>query len=195
MSMPKIKSALEIALEKTQEVKISDQELLEKKIKNTSLEIASQFLKDSEYDMAKSLKAIDKKYYRLAVDTIQDVLLKNIILPVTDLQKNDLDKIFSGLNIIKKNTNKLNKIFSELDQLFQQYKQQKETLLEQLKRQMEPVIQQTQKQIAEQMGTNVVIDPLQHPEFQKQYKNYLNQINGQFTEYLNKIKDIIRSVD
>ena len=193
--MSKIKSALEIALEKTQDVKITDQELMEKKIKEVSMETASQFLKDNKFDMANALKNIDKKYYRLALDTIQDIFLKNIILPVTDLQKNNLELVFSGLSVIKKNTNKLNKVFSELDQLFQQYKQQKESVLEQLKKQMGPMIQQTQKQIAEQMGTNVVIDPIQHPEFQKQFKNYMNQINGQFTEYLNKIKDLIRSID
>lgn len=195
--MGEIKSALEIALEKTENVK-GDRTLLEAaENKKTGQRIASKYLEDpenKENDLNRHIKAYSGKQQKQVKDGIFETLLNNITLPQDSPDEGRMHAIEKGMHTLISDKRFVSSIFQQIVQLLNQYVQNKQQIRDHLKQQFAQKLQQKEQEIASRLGTEVHLDPESDPEFAAYFKQHLSQLTGQFEEALGQGKAQLRKV-
>lgn len=184
--MGKIKSALEIALERTESVKVDKQSAGQFEAKQKGKKLANEFLGGT----VKSLEEEIKKYSGAEKESIRqgifDVLVSQITLPVT---KDDLKRIESaghGLHTIIGNK-RFGDIIKQMAQLLTQYLDEAGQYEEAIKRQYAPKLRQKEEELSRRFGRKVKLDPFQDPEFVAFFNQNLNALK---TNYQNAIDQV-----
>ena len=106
--MTEIKSALEIALEKTQGIQGDKETLKNSKLKNDGKKLASAFLDPASdvdervvLDKMKSLTSDEQKFYK---EGFSDAMLANLTLPAIDTYSEKLKILEKGFQAVLKET-------------------------------------------------------------------------------------------
>ncbi|WP_455381338.1 DUF6657 family protein [Salinispira pacifica] len=185
--MARIKSALELALERTQDVQGDRSKLEEHEEKQRGRRVYAQLTENPELDVRKALQEASQKNARWAEEGFFDALLANINLPNDASELSRLPVLKRGVEAIVKDR-KVGQIFSQLEQFFQQYLDNKQQLIEQLRKQFEPRLRKKEEELARQMGQRVRIDPASDPEFAGALKQYLGGLQNQFNEVVEQVR-------
>jgi hypothetical protein len=85
-------------------------------------------------------------------------------------------------------------MLGQLEGFFSQYLENQEDLIERMKQQFAPHLQQKQAQLQQQYGPNFTLRPEQDPEFMKLLDKQLGQLDEQYTNILNQVKDQIKQI-
>ena len=194
--MAKIKSALEIALARTEGVQSDKGKLLEHDAKQEGKRIASKFLNEpngGDTDIRKKIQSYDGNKQKWIREGIVQTIISNISLPH---QEEDLDR----LSLIEKalietlgEKKQLSGMFQQLKQFFTQYLENKEQLFEHLEQQYAPKLQQKTRELSSQMGSEVVLDIHSDPEFLNLLKQNQSRLDEQFQEAMDGFKQQISS--
>ena len=83
--MGEIKSALEIALERTKSVEVNKEFVEANKFQKEGKSLVSKFLDDTTVNLGEGLKKYDKKQVQWVKEGIFQVLLANLVLPQEQL--------------------------------------------------------------------------------------------------------------
>jgi len=197
--MSKIKSALELALERTAEVKV-DKEAVRKdgfirKGKSTAGKYLSNPKSISLKDEIDLLNGDEQMWLR---DGIVETLLANLTLPRYQSDLNRFPPIAEGLKSIKRdkksNGKNLEYLMNQYADLFKQYLDNLAQLEEQLRTQWEPRLRQKEQQLKQQSGQAVKLTPEQDPEFAKVLNEELAKMDAQYAEVLAQGKAEIRKM-
>ena len=194
--MAKIKSALEIALSRTEGVQGNKDKLLEHDTRQEGKRIASRFLNEpdsDETDIRKTIQSYDRNKQKWIREGIVQTILSNISLPQ---QEEDVDK----LSLIEKalietlgEKKQLSGMFQQLKQFFSQYLENKEQLFKHLEQQYAPKLKQKTRELSSQLGSEVVMDINSDPEFLNLLKQNQSRLDGQFQEALDDFNQQISS--
>lgn len=196
--MAQIKSALEIALEKTHDV-VGDKEKIEADaaIKDGK-KIASGFLNiggDGEKaDLKEALRSLSGKKLEWAREGMLQVFLANIVLPFDESFAERLGAIFRGLTELGGDRKKLALIAQQLEKFFRQYLENKTKIREQLEQQYAPRLRQREAQLSQQVGAKVRVTPMQDPEFVSVLQKNFAGLEERYQEALGGLKDELRSM-
>ena len=192
--MGEIKSALELALERTMNVQ-SDKKLIEKNnaidegrraafdymekkdIKDTSLE---KLTKDSSKEKQVWLK-----------EGIFKVLISNLKLPEDESSFIKINKIRDGFAAIAENKKEILFLFSQVEQVFNQYLQNKKSVIENLNNNFAEKLKEKEELLSKQLGAKVTLKPENDPEYKEYLHKITNQLDQQYQEVLLKIKSEI----
>lgn len=194
--MAKIKSALELALESTADIKF-DKEASEKKDAYKSGQvIASRLLNDptSNLDPIKELSKYKGDIQKEAMRGASEVLLSRLVMP---RENNDLAKLTpleSAFNKLSSNHPAIKDIFSQLKGFFQQYIDQAEQLLTNLMTQLEPQIRQKEQMLKEQHGPDYQFNPHDDPQFMKILEDQSTHLKQQYEDMLKNIKAELKTL-
>ncbi|MFN3966462.1 MAG: hypothetical protein ACK4JE_02030 [Endomicrobiia bacterium] len=194
MSENVIKSALEIALEKAKNIKVSDKELERIKYIEEGKKIAGQYLVKEKYNInsvLKSYKEVSKKYI---LESIESVFLSNIVLPKTKTAKKEIRKALEGMVSIKENKQLALQICGEIDQLLDNYRKYVEENYRHLKKEFQAQFEDTRKAVENQLGIKVKVEVESNPEFQRQWREIISQIDSQYTSVLEEYKQRLKSI-
>ena len=197
--MSKIKSALELALERTANVKIDKKAVRKEEYTRKGKSAAGQYLNDpksvSLKDEIDSLKGDDQAWVK---GGIVDTLLANLTLPRNEDDLSRLPLIVDGLKSLGKSrsseSKNLDYLMSQYADLFKQYLENLGRLEEQLRAQWEPRLRQKEEQLKKQTGQTVKLTPEQDPEFGKVLSEELSRIDAQYAEVLSQGKEEIRKM-
>jgi len=189
-----IKSALEIAMEKTKDLKVDTKALAQTASRNAGKKLASAYLADpAEFNFGKELTALPKDQRDEARYGAFEVFAARIQLPI--MANSELDNElavlaggFKALNAALLGEKKIQTIFEELTAFLKQYFENAKKLDESLRKQFAPRLKQKEQQMAMQMGRPVQLDPMQDPEFAAIYKQNAQQLKGQYQQALDGIK-------
>lgn len=194
--MAKIRSALEIALEKTEGVKEDPEKIRQQKLTETGKRLFSTFFfegqKDAE-EVKADIDATDEHDRSMVLSGFISTLLSNINLPKNDLYVEEMGKVKKAAEVITISPDELTELFQQLDRFFQQYLQQKEQLSEQLKSQYMPKLREKQQKLAQQFGSAIELTPEQDPEFMELLGKHEQQMDEQYQEVLDQIKEQIKT--
>lgn len=196
--MEEIKSALEIALEKAKGISVSEKEIE----KDTALEqgkkLAAEYLRNQKFNLSAKLtdlsgQEIKDKNRNYIFEGAVSIFLKNIVLPENREKKKENLRAMEGLYLLKKEKDKLRDFFSEIDQFFDDYLEQRKQIYEHLRRKYEQVLKQNQqiKMLEEQFkqqGLKLRIAVEQNPQFQQEWRALLNQLDHDYGQHLEAIK-------
>jgi len=194
--MTHIKSALEIALERTEGVTGDREKLAEDKMVKEGKRIASSFLSISEdtteTDIKEKLKAYGGKELKWVKEGVYQTLVANIVLPLDENYREKLNVISRGLPEIVPDKKRLSMIFDQLTKFFDQYLENKKAVRTQLEQQFAPRLRQREAQLAKQMGQNVRLNPMQDPEFANALQRNLGSLEERYQTALADLKNELR---
>lgn len=194
--MSKIRSALEIALEKTESVESNPERIEEEKYTQEGQRLISKYLFEKAYSLDDIQEKItsaqgSRKSYLLA--GIAHALVSNISLPQNDLYVESLGSIKEAIESLTP-CDDVKEQFAELDRFFQQYLEQTEQLQKSLAQQYAPKLRQKQQQLAKQFGAMVELTPEQDPEFIDLLSKHRQQLDDQYQQVLDNFKDQLREM-
>lgn len=192
--MAEIKSALELALERTADVEGDRSKLEAHDAKQRGMRIAGRFLDDPSIDIKAELKKENKPARPAVRDGIFQVLLSQLALPS---QASDLDRlqpVQKGLSSVIRESHVVEDLMSQVTQLLQQYLDNKNQLTEALRQQFEPRMRQKEEQLAQQTGRRMKLDPSADPEFAKALSQNMHRLQSQYGAVVEQAKEQLQSL-
>lgn len=187
--MARIKSALELALERTESVK-SDKESVELfELKQEGKKIAGAFL---ENPGEKNLEELMKKYPKEKQEALRqgmfDVLVSQIRLPATreDLAKQEA--VGKAIQFLV-NDRRFGQLFGQLVQAFERYLGEVEQFDQAIRRQYAPKLRQKEEELSRRFGRAIQLDPFQDPEFVNFYNQNMNALKDRYEQAIGQVRE------
>jgi len=189
--MPDIKSAWEIAQEKLGEIgEATPEERLQWKYVPEGEKLAAQFIKDDvnlSVEISKFTKAEEKKYVK---EGAEEVLIRNINLPLNDFVQKNNKRIMDTLKTLKTDKVAVENVYVQLRKIFQHYlttgEQQRKQAYQQLIMDFTGRLRQAMSQ--QGMSPDTRVDAERQPEFQAEWRKLSASMDEQYNKYLDDFK-------
>lgn len=191
--MARIKSAWEIALEKTENLNIDLDKINREKAVKVGRKICGLYINDIDFTREKFMEEFNKAEDKTAVkEGIVSNLLLNITLPNDQSFENTFEKMIDIIKIIKDENDQLVDTLNQIKEFFNQYLNHQSDLVNQMKEQFEPVIKQKEAQLKQQYGPDFTYTADQDQEFMKLLDDNLKKLDEQYNETLENVKAKIK---
>lgn len=191
--MGEIKSALEIALERAEKIgKASKDEIEQEKWINAGKKIAARFINGELKGIKDGFGEIPPQNINKAIEGATEVLIRNIILPRDKYQWDNIKKAIEGIVELKGST--IRQVTDRILELLKMYEHSINQYQEQVKMQFQAKLGGYQQAIAQQYGAEVAanIDVEAIPEFQQEWSKIKSEIDSQFEQQLEQMKNFLR---
>jgi len=192
-----IKSAWELALEKTEGLQIDSEKIKSDMTIKEGRQVAAAFLNDidvTKEETAKRYNAFPDDKKKLIKEGMALTLLSNLTLPRNALFKETFAKVLDLGLVIADGNEQITQILGQLESFFTQYLENQDDLIDRLKTQFEPHLRQKEAQLRAQYGPNFTLRPEQDAEFMKILDQQLSKLDEQYTQILNQAKDQIKEL-
>jgi len=186
--MGKIKSALEIALERTESVKTDKASVDLYKARQEGKRIANDYLADQAKGLAAALKGQPEDRRKSLCQGILDVLVPQIMLPEDEEGLPRIKAVGEGLGLILKDR-RFAEMFGQLMQLLDGYLQEVNRLDQGLRQQYAPKLRQKEEEVSRRLGQEVRLDPMQDPEFAVFYNQHMGSLRANYQVPLDQVKE------
>jgi predicted component of type VI protein secretion system len=186
--MGRIKSALEIALEKTESVKSDKNSINQFKAKQQGKKIANDFLSGELHSLEQEIKKSSKEEVESLKQGIFEALITQITLPLDEEDLKRVETAGQGLHTIINNP-KFNTLLKQLSQALSQYLKESVQYEEAIMRQYAPKLRQKEEELSRRMGRPVKIDPFQDPEFAAFFNQNMNALKTNYQAALNQVRE------
>lgn len=191
--MARIKSALELALERTEAVKGDRSSLEQFEARQEGKRLAGLFIEDSERSLAADLKGQPHERRDAVRKGALEVLLSQLSLPYAKEDLSRLKRIGEGVSAVT-GERSMGQLFQQLGQALEQYLGDVEHYEQAIRQQFAPKLRQKEEEIARRTGRAVKIDPLQDPEFVAFYNQNMGNLRNRYQEAVDQVKAQIREM-
>ncbi len=198
--MAMIKSALELALERTKDLKVDEAALEVSNIKMEARRAAGKYLEDlGQFDLAKAVKDSGAQV-ELFRKTAFEVLIAQIQLPSSYFDPDKLALLGSGLGILsslapypaknggKDAQKKVEDMVKQITSFMEKYLEELKRVDQAIRTQWAPKLRDKERQMAARMGREVRMDPMSDPEFSAFYKQNVESLRDQYSEALERAR-------
>ena len=186
--MGKIKSALEIALERTESVKSDKGSIGQFEARQKGKKLANEFLEGSVKSLEEEIKKTAKDEQENFKQGIFDILITRICLPIAKEELQNIEAAAKGLLAIIKDK-RFAEIVKELPKIMNQYTEEAAQYENAIKQQYAPKLRQKEEEITRRLGREVKLDPYQDPEFVAFYNQHMNALKANYQAVLDDIKE------
>ena len=186
--MGKIKSALEIALERTDSVKGDKSIIGQFEAKQKGKKLANEFLNGTVKSLGEEIKKVPKEEQSSLKQGLFDVLISQITLPA---QKEDLKRIDSaglGLHAVIGGKH-FGEIARQLNQIMNQYIDESANYEDAIKRQYAPKLRHKEEELSRRTGRTVKLDPFQDPEFVAFFNQNMNTLRENYQAAIDQARE------
>ena len=187
--MSEIKSALELALERTADVKGDKTRLEAHEARQTGMRLAGRFLDDRSLDVEKELKKLEKGQRSPAREGFYHVLLSHLALPAQESDLGRLKVVQQGVKAVIRDRRLIDGLMEQVIQYLQQYLETKNQLVDRLREQFEPRLRQKEQQLAKQTGRAIRLEPEDDPEFAQVLNQNLQRLQTQYGQVVDQAKE------
>jgi hypothetical protein len=188
--MGRIKSALEIALEKTENVKGDRASIDQFGAKQRGKRAAGAFLAEG-LNLAEEIKKTPAPEQQSLKQGIFDLLISQISLPVTAEDEKRVETAGKGLQTVISDS-RFSALYKQLTQTVSQYMQEAAQYDRAIRQQYGPKLRQKEEELSRRLGREVRIDPFQDPEFIAFYNQHINVLKGNYEAALEQVKEDAR---
>ena len=192
--MSKIKSALELALERTEGIKADPEAVKREEMKKEGKITAGKLLNGEETDIKTRLKALSKTDRKWFTEGAVESIMSNLVLPYdeTDLVKLDtLSGILQEFDVDKK---MINGLFQQMKMLFGQYLNTLEQLRENLTAQYEPHLRAKEQKMRQQTGQDYHLTAEQDPDFLKLMHERVSSLQEQYRQVITRAREELKKI-
>ena len=202
--MAMIKSALEIALERSKDIKMDEAAMEANVLRVEGKKGAGRYLDDpASGSLGEKLGQYPKEKRAAVREGMFDVLASQIQLPVNDASVAKLDILSAGFSALAMSAGtgllggvgsavadkRVQALFQQLAGFFKQYLDDMKNVEQAIRKQWGPKIREKERQMAARMGQDVRIDPMSDPEFAAFYKQNVSAARAQYQAALDKAKN------
>jgi hypothetical protein len=185
-----MKSAYDRAMERIKSLEEpSKEEVLTWKYVPEGQRLAVRFLKD-EFNLVGELGKFKDEERRYVAKGAEEVLLRNIVLPIHDIAKKNNKRAMDAVKAIKKDKTAVENVFTKMRRVFEHYsgegEQQRKQAYEMLKQDFQMKLQQAMRQQGIPPGTKINIES--QPQFQEEWHMTLSQMDAQYNQLLDEYK-------
>jgi len=197
--MKKIKSSLELALERTADIQVDKEAIKREELIQKGRGAAGRYLFSPESlllpDELKSLTPEEQEWMKSGM---VETLMANITLPRYESELSYYPKVAKALRDIcnpeYSQLNDLDYILNQFAEFFKQYQDTLSQLEKQLRRQWEPRLRQKEQMHKEATGQTINLTIELDPEFAKTLGEEIARIDAEYTSLLNQGKEEIRKL-
>jgi hypothetical protein len=187
--MGRIKSALEIALERTESVKSDKTSIEQFEARQRGKRLANEFLEDPKaISLGELIKKSPRDQQGALKQGIFDVLLAQITLPASPDDEKHIEAVGKGLDAVIGDS-RFNALFRQLSQALSRYLAEAAQYEEAIKRQYAPKLQQKEEELSRRLGRQVQLDPFQDPEFIAFYNQNINALKGNYEAAIDQVRE------
>jgi hypothetical protein len=186
--MGRIKSALEIALERTESVKSDKAGIDLYGAKQRGKKLANEFLADPGINPEAEFKKTPGDQLASLKQGFFDVLIAQITLPASPEDAPRIEAVGKGLQMVINNS-RFGALYKQMTQTVSQYLDQAAQYEEAIKRQYAPKLRQKEEELSRRMGREVRLDPFQDPEFAAFYNQHMNALKSNYEDTLARIRE------
>jgi len=197
--MGRIKSALEIALERTESVKTDKSSINIFEAKQQGKRLANAFLADLSKDLEDELKKYPKDQWESIKQGMFEVLTPQITLPAAADDLPRIEAVGKGLQLLMKDAPKegsLSKesgrfaaMYKQLIQVLSQYLGEADHFEQAIRQQYAPKLRQKEEELSRRMGREVRLDPFQDPEFAAFFNQNLNALKANYQAAVDQVRN------
>ena len=189
--MSQIKSALEIALERTADIKSDASVGKKRELNNCGKKLASDFLSDGDLAaFKKTFGAYKHEEKNLVLEGAVKLFMARIQLPADETEKDRILLMGQGLEVLLPHKN-IGQLFQSVDQVFSRYLESQQQLEAALTQQFMPKLRQKQQQLEKQLGQQIELSPSQDPDFVQALNRNLDALKEQYSGSVDDIKQFI----
>ncbi len=196
--MTEIKSALEIALARTQDIQGDKETLKLNELKNEGKKLASAYLdqlsETGEREVASKLKSLPDSEKKPYVEGFSGVLIANLTLPSGDEFDEKLTALEKGFQTIVKDKKQVTYIFQQIGQFFEQYIKTRLQIENAVKEQYEPKLREKERLLEQQMGAKVHLTHEQDQEYLALLSKNYSRLDEQYNQALGEVKDQLKQM-
>ena len=186
--MGRIKSALEIALERTESVKTDKASIGLFETKQQGKRLANAFLADPSKSLEDELKKYPKDQRESLKQGIFDVLVPQISLPASADDMQRIEAVGKGLRMLI-NDGRFAAMYKQLIQVLSRYLDETAHYEQAIRQQYAPKLRQKEEEISRRLGREVHLDPFQDPEFVAFYNQNLNALKANYQTIVEQVKN------
>lgn len=194
--MSRLKSAWEIALEKTKDIEGDPKKIREDELFNQGRRLAGTFLnelEDSGSKIVKQLKNAQEEERDFILNGIKATILSNIALPQNTLFRERLEKLGFLGEVIDGEDGESVTLLVQIAQIYERYIQSRDTLIERARAQYQPIFEEKREQLRQKYGNGIGISMDQDPEFIQFLQRNFNQLSDQYQQVLEQAKEQLKS--
>jgi len=189
-----IKTALEIALERTENVKSDKSSIDQFEAKRQGKKLANAFLA-GDANLTEAVKKTPESERESLKQGIYDVLITQIGLPADEGDEIKLERTGKGFSLIKENRkNEISSMFKQLTQVFSQYKEEAAHYEQMIRQQYAPKLRKKEEEVSRKLGREVRIDPMQDPEFIAFYNQHMSALKTNYESVVEQFKEEIKKI-
>ena len=186
--MGRIKSALEIALERTESVKTDKASIGLYEAKQQGKRLANAFLADPSKDLEDELKKFPKDQWESLKQGIFDVLVPQISLPITAEDMQRIETVGKGLRVLISD-GRFAAMYKQFVQVLTRYLGEAIHYEQAIRQQYAPKLRQKEEELSHRMGREVRLDPFQDPEFVAFYNQNLNALKANYQVAVDQMRN------
>ena len=189
--MGKIRSAWEIALERTEGLQIDKDRIREKADIDSARKAAGQFLSDDDgIDEGKLREELSRLNAKASAKALMMTATANISLPLTEEEIDDkrLGKVKTLVSIAAGGNPNAAALMEELEAFIRQYPKHRKDLMEKMKAQYKPVLEEKSAKLSRQYGTEVHLSYENDKEFMEAARSNLERLENQYEATLTNAK-------
>lgn len=188
LTMSKIRSAWEIALEKTEDIVIDREKMAYDEDVKKVRALAGSYINDDESaaEVVSKLEALEKN--KALHEGLKTIIIQNLNLPQESVLTDRFERIESLARLITTDQEAL-QLLSQIIGFVKQYPEHRKQLIEQLKEQFAPMMQREDGEMAG-FGGNIE----SNPEFLKVAQQQLEKLLKQYTDTLEDAKNKLREL-
>ncbi len=191
--MGEIRSAIDIALEKTADIQGSKKSVDSRAVKNAGKKAAGDFMASGDASELEKLIASESKENRSLINEgAISILLAGIQLPAAGADLEKLNRMGAGLEILLPNSG-LVPLFAQVSQIMSQYLAERERLEKTLEQQFLPRLRAKQQEAAKRYGQAIPMELSQDGEYlgaltknkrmlEQKYQSVIEEVRGRVRE-------------
>ncbi|MCL2008603.1 MAG: hypothetical protein FWG77_11025 [Treponema sp.] len=185
--MGRIKSSLEIALERTESVAGDKHSIGKFEAKQKGKKTANEFLDGNLQSLEKEIKAVSGDEQKSLKQGIFDVLISQITLPGSKDDLKRIENAVKGLLVLISDKN-FASLSSQFLQVIGKYLEEAMRFEEAIKKQYAPRLRQKEEELSNRLGRPVRLEPFQDPEFAALYNQNMNALKGNYQEIVDEVR-------
>ena len=188
--MGRIKSALEIALERTETVKSDKASIEQFDAKQRGKKLANEYLAEG-INLTEEIKKTPAGQRESLKQGIFDVLVSQISLPLSKEDEKRIEAAGKGLQTVITD-NHFAILYKQFILAVSQYQKEAAQYDEAIRRQYAPKLRQKEEELSRRMGREVRIDPFQDPEFVGFYNQNMNALKDNYQAAADQVREETR---
>lgn len=190
--MGRIKSAWEIALERTDDIEIDYDRIRRNESLDKIRRAAGSYLVEETADN----EDLREKLAEYPIDDLREALSSLVInklsLPSEEVDDDRYQRLSFIISLIANREDTL-ELFGQIAGFLMQYPMHKKQLIEQMKAQFEPLLREKEAKMKEQYGESIHLSLEQDKEFLEMLKKNLERLDEQYNSTLSEAKEQLKS--